>query len=298
MDFHDLPRRWLLSLNLKVFAMNSRPNLLPNLWCLCRLDLDPTILASTDQHVSFSLVVNDKPLAFSAIYASTNYLNRRKLWNSLNTLQSQHALPWCFIGDFNVILGAHEHRGRFSPARLPMEEFQSWTDFSYLLHLPTRGAFLTWHNGRGGHRYTEKRLDRVVCNQTWLDTCCVSSVSTLTRHKSDHFPLLFEFHLTTNSFASNFKFMKMWSSHPDCKNIILDCWNTSVVGCPMFVLTKKLKILKDKLKVWNKSCFGNVDVSVTAAEYNLQHIQVQIQQLGPSDSLLNDEKKMQILPLK
>jgi hypothetical protein len=45
MDFHDLPRRWLLSLNLKFFAMNSRPNLLPNLWCLCRLDLDPTILA-------------------------------------------------------------------------------------------------------------------------------------------------------------------------------------------------------------------------------------------------------------
>jgi exonuclease III len=104
-----------------------------------------------------------------------------------------------------------------------MDEFQSWTDFSNVLHLPTKGVVFTWNNGRDGNRHTEKRLDRAVCNQAWLDTCCVSSVSTLTRHKSDHFPFLLEFHLTSTSFASNFKFMRMWSSHSDCKHIMLDC---------------------------------------------------------------------------
>jgi hypothetical protein len=31
MNFDDLPRRWLANLNLKLFAFNSRDNLLPNL---------------------------------------------------------------------------------------------------------------------------------------------------------------------------------------------------------------------------------------------------------------------------
>jgi hypothetical protein len=170
-NFDEFPKRWLDNLNLKLFAVNTRINQLPNIWCLCKLDLNPNVLSSDDQFVAFTILENDKLLAFSAIYASTNYVKRRRLWESLNTLQSQHVLPWCFMGDFNVILGAHEHRGRISPARLPMEEFQSWTDSFNLFHLPTRGAVFNWDNGRGGARHTEKRLDRVVCNQDWLNIC-------------------------------------------------------------------------------------------------------------------------------
>jgi hypothetical protein len=86
MNVNDLPRRWLLNLNLKVFALNSKPNLLPNIWCLCKIPLNPTILAFTDQHVSFTISEQDKTFAFSAIYASTNYITRRKLWCDLNLL--------------------------------------------------------------------------------------------------------------------------------------------------------------------------------------------------------------------
>ncbi|KAK2433108.1 hypothetical protein QL285_018413 [Trifolium repens] len=290
MDFADFLRRWLVNLNLKLFAMNSRQNLLPNIWCLCNINLNPTILSLDDQHVSFTVIDNDKIIAIAAIYASINYLNRRNLWQSLNNLQSQYTLPWCFIGDFNVILGAHEQRGRFTPARLPMDDFLSWTESFNLLHLPTRGAEFTWHNGRGGSRFTEKRLDRAVCNQAWLDLCIVSSVSTLIRHKSDHFPLLLDVQLTNTSFVSYFKFMRMWSLHPDCRSVVLDCWNTVVIGCPMFILSKKLKLLKDKLKIWNKDCFGNVHEFVSMSEHKLQQIQDQIQQHGHTDSLLEQEK--------
>jgi hypothetical protein len=170
MNFDDFPRRWLVNLNLKLFAMNQRDNLLPNIWCLCKLNLNPTLLAFDYQHVSFTFTGNNLTFALTAIYASTNYLKRRQLWNSLSILQNQHHLPWCFIGDFNVIIGAHEHRGRISPARLPMQEFQTWSDSFNLLHLPTRGADFTWNNGRGGTRHTEKRLDRAICNQLWIDT--------------------------------------------------------------------------------------------------------------------------------
>jgi hypothetical protein len=229
-------------------------------------------------------------MIISAIYASTNYLNRRNLWESLNNLQSQYDLPWCFIGDFNVIMGAHEYRGGFSPARLPMDEFKAWSDSFNLIHLPTRGAEYTWNNGRGGLRHIEKRLDRAISNQAWLDLCNVTSVSTLTRHKSDHFPLLLEFHLNNIVAATNFKFMRMWTIHPECRQVVLDWWNTLIVGCHMFILCTKLKLLKSKLKTWNKSCFGNVHELVSSAELKLQQVQEQIQANGHTDSLHQQEK--------
>ncbi|KAK2424264.1 hypothetical protein QL285_034644 [Trifolium repens] len=289
MSFDDFPSRWLVNLNLKLFAVNIRTNLLPNLWCFCNISLNPTVLAFDEQQVSFTICDNDKTLAISAVYASTNYRTRRKLWSVLNSLQDQYALPWCFVGDFNVILGAHEHRGSSSPARLPIEEFQSWSESHNLIHLPTRGAEFTWTNGRGGIRHTERRLDRVICNQSWVDLCNVSSVSALTKLRSDHFPLLFNFQFTNTSHVSQFKFLKMWSLHPDCSGLISDCWNTVVLGCPMHVLSQKLKILKSKLKCWNKDCFGNIHDLVHNAEINLQQIQLQIQVNGHSDELLLEE---------
>ena len=82
----------------------------------------------------------------------------------------------------------------------------------------------------------------------------------------------------------------MWSEHKDCRKFIEDCWQEQVVGSPMFILTSKLKNLKTKLTVWNKEVFVNVHTYVDQAEANLNHIQNQIQTLGHSDHLANQEK--------
>jgi hypothetical protein len=73
MDFDQLPRRWLINLHLKLFALNSRNNLLPTLWCIRKVNLHPVVLNSDAQQVTFTISENDITLAFSAIYASTNY---------------------------------------------------------------------------------------------------------------------------------------------------------------------------------------------------------------------------------
>jgi hypothetical protein len=171
-----------------------------------------------------------------------------------------------------------------------MEEFKQWSDTNNLIHLPTSGAEFTWANGRGGLRYTERRLDRAICNQSWLDLCHNLSVSTLTKHNSDHYPLLLDFKLSSISFASQFKFLRMWTLHPDCDTIVKDCWKSEVVGCPMYILNKKLKHLKEKLKSWNKESFGNVHDYVSSAEAKLQQIQNQIQLGGQTEALLEEEK--------
>jgi len=228
---------------------------------------------------SFTILEDNKLFAICAIYDSTDH--KRSLWNSLSTLHTQHDFPWCFFGDFNSIVG------------LPMEEFQSWSDSNNLLHLPTRGVDFTWANARGGPRYTKRRLDRAICNHSLIDLCSSISVSSLTKLHSDHFPLLLDIKMNNFSFASQFKFMRMWTLHPACKDIVQEAWNTTVIGYPMFVLNKKLKILKQKLRIWNKEVFGNVHEYVTDAEKNLQNIQEQIQVNGHSNNLLEAEKQAQ-----
>lgn len=65
-----------------------------------------------------------------------------------------------------MVMGAREHLGASSPARLPIQDFEDWTDANDLLHLNTIWAYYTWSNGRLGGVSMPKRLDRDIC--TWI----------------------------------------------------------------------------------------------------------------------------------
>lgn len=56
-------------LDLKLFSVNNRVNLLLNIWCICKRDLDPIIISITDQLVSFSVYMDNLTLRVIAIYA-------------------------------------------------------------------------------------------------------------------------------------------------------------------------------------------------------------------------------------
>ncbi|GAU48947.1 hypothetical protein TSUD_285360 [Trifolium subterraneum] len=260
MCFSKLSASWLNGIGMKIFAVNNRSNLLPNLCGLCSSHLNPSVLATDDQHISISVEVG-----------------------RIN------------FGDFNTILGAHEHRGNCIPAPIPIADFQQWTNSLDLLHLLTHGAFFTWANGRRGRYYTQRRLDRVICNQEyWINACNSIHVSTLTKSKSDHFPLLLEFKNQETQFTSHFKFLKMWTAHHDFINVVQNSWNIVVTGCPMYVLSQKLKILKANLKTWNKDSFGNIHSNVKQAYQDVDDIQNLIDSNGPNEPLLDQEKIAQI----
>jgi len=245
--------------------VNNTNTLLPNLWCLCSIYLSPTLLSADDQQISISFDVGGKIFGITLVYASTCYRKIRDLWSTISIIQNQHLMPWACIGDFNTILGSHEQRSSYSPARLAMEDFQQWTDTNNLIHMHTRGGAYTWSNGRRGRFNIQRRLDRVIVNEYWINSCTSSNVCTLTKVRSDHYPLLLEFMSLDIQFASTFKFLKMWVEHPDCINIVKQCWNNPIVGCPMYVLSQKLKVLKENLKSWNKNSLGNIHNRVSMA---------------------------------
>ncbi|PNX60507.1 hypothetical protein L195_g051967 [Trifolium pratense] len=84
------------------------------------------------------------------------------------------------------------------------------------------------------------------------------------------------------------------SPTPDCLNVITRSWNRVVVGCPVYVLTQKLKFLKESLKIWNKNTFGNVHSNVKIASQKLDDIQHVLDSIGPTDVLLDQQNIAQI----
>lgn len=164
LDYSNFPITWFHRLGFKIISCNRRENLLPNLWCFCTFNYKPNVVDKDEQQVTFSFVQEENTYYMSAIYASTSYQKRKELWQKLTSLQTQFDAPWAFIGDFNVILGSHEHKGSFQPATAPMSDSENWTNLHNLLYFPTRGVEFTWDNRRNGRRQTKKRLDRTICN--------------------------------------------------------------------------------------------------------------------------------------
>jgi len=106
MKIEDLPRNMFARLNFKLFVVNDRDTSPPNLWCFCLTHVNPKIIIIDDQHVSFFLVDNGKEFAMVAVYASTCYLKRRCLWETLGNMLTQFNLPWNFFGDLNTIFAS------------------------------------------------------------------------------------------------------------------------------------------------------------------------------------------------
>lgn len=162
-DLCNFPESFWSKLKLKVFAVNNRNSFAPNLWCICASSISPGVIVSSSLHVTFSVVWESQLIYLTSVYAATTY-TVRSLWHELAQLSQSFDGPWCYMGDFNDVVGAHEHRGCRVPARASCEEFQTWTDANNLIHSPPIGAEFIWSNRIGGSALTERRLDRVICN--------------------------------------------------------------------------------------------------------------------------------------
>lgn len=91
--------------------MNNRYPLIPSISGLYSDNLNPTILSSSQQHVSFSVVMHNQLIHISVVYASTSHVVRRSLWMELASLQQSYPGPWCFFF-LEILMPSWEHMKR------------------------------------------------------------------------------------------------------------------------------------------------------------------------------------------
>ncbi|KAF9621378.1 hypothetical protein IFM89_020391 [Coptis chinensis] len=184
---------------------------------------------------------------------------------SLNPMFIQPNLPWVVLGDFNVVLHNDEKKG-LPPRRSSMLEFLNWYNNCDLQLSDRVGLKYTWCNNQHGSGRILARLDRVFYNQAWIQKFGGWRYKVGSREGSDHAPLLGAVAHIPGPHNVPFRFNQAWTSHKEFKDFIKCSWPPYVEGSPIFRMNKKLRMLKESLKTWNLSVFGNIEQVVNKAQ--------------------------------
>ncbi|WMV09305.1 hypothetical protein MTR67_002690, partial [Solanum verrucosum] len=185
----------------------------------------------------------------SAVYAECGRIERRNLWLELSAIRSQCDGPWVVCGDFNVTRYPTERTNghRITGA---MAEFFKWINEMELFDPPLFGGSYTWR--RGENHMSASTIDRCLFCSQWEELFLQIKHNLLPNVGSDHRPIM----LVCGDWKikkSYFKFEQWWLGAEGFKDKVRVWWASfQVSGTPASILATKLKLLKDKLKEWNR----------------------------------------------
>lgn len=199
---------------------------------------------------------------FTGVYGPFSREDREAFWGELGAIRGIWSDPWCIGGDFNVTLS---QRDRSSQGRISgvMRRFAQIVDDLELIDLPLQGGVFSWSGGRNNQAWA--RLDRYLVTQDWLDKFCGVVQCRLPRPISDHFPIMLKGGGLRRG-PSPFRFENMWLKVDGFKDLLREWWQGTVVrGKASFRLASKLKVMKQKIKEWNREVFGRLEVNKNLA---------------------------------
>ncbi|KAL0294970.1 UNVERIFIED_CONTAM: hypothetical protein Sradi_6858100 [Sesamum radiatum] len=187
----------------------------------------------------------------TVVYGECDLVRRRLLWEELRNISAATAdVPWCVLGDFNIVVDASESCGRTAESTPAMAEFREFIGDAALVHLPFTGCPFTWHNCSEGNRSLWRRLDRILVNDAWVEVWPLSSYLSALPQTSDHSPLVLMG--APRPQGGIFRFDNFLSSQPGFINSVRQVWSHSIYGTHMYAITRKLKALKPIFRAQRK----------------------------------------------
>lgn len=261
----------------------------PSLWRVVHL-------ATTDQHISCSVtrLATSESFFISFVYAFNTYMERKPLWSSLLSFQASITVDnevgsWCILGDFNVCLKLDEINGGSLAWTLGMSDFKNFISNAKVVDLNFSGSFFSWWDSNVNSPLL-KKLDRVLINDTWMGAFPLSRAVFLPRGLSDHSPASVLMGLSREKLKKPFQVYQHILSAPTFLSTVEEVWSSPVFGDPWYVLTQKLKRVKQALVSLNKSR-GDVHDRVSAARDALLQFQADMP-LSPAPAQFLEEAKL------
>ncbi|XP_077219708.1 uncharacterized protein LOC143853894 [Tasmannia lanceolata] len=209
----------------------------------------------------------------TVIYAHNYYVSRRSLWSDMEEIASRTHLPWLVVGDFNVVRYPNERFGGSLGSLSEMEELSSCISVCSLADINAIGHTLTWNNKSSIAERKLAKLDRVLVNDQWITQNSSSFADFLPHNISDHCKITVSLFPHPSLGPKPFKFMNMWLADTSLYPIVEMAWQTKVRGNPMYVLTQKLKEVRNKIRQWHKDVFGRINNVVPIIRKNLEETQ-------------------------
>ena len=123
-------------------------------------------------------------------------------------------------------------------------------------HEAMKGGDFTW--SRSEDELVCSRLDGFLVSADWEELFLDMFQKRLPRPISDHFPICLE---TTRLERGRtpFKFENMWLEFEGFSDLIKEWWGELQVDeFASYIVTTKLKFVKEKLKKWNRDVLGDI----------------------------------------
>ncbi|XP_057779903.1 uncharacterized protein LOC130998504 [Salvia miltiorrhiza] len=228
------------------------------------------------------------------VYAPIGSGDKRILWDALSSIVEQNTdRSVCILGDFNSVRRRDERVG--SGEAFGVVDARSFEEFireNDLEEIKTQGRKFTWYKPNGK---CKSKIDRFLVNENWLAAWEGTSARGLQRSISDHCPII----LTTRSEDWGpipFRFLNAWVNHSEFEEMVKQVWTVNNVGgWSFFVVKEKLKKLKEVLKVWNRTSFGEIDNKIQELQKELQEKDKVDEQRGLQESEVIRRNEIQAL---
>eukprot|EP00253_Pinus_taeda_P010667 PITA_10667 len=177
-------------------------------------------------------------------------------------------------GDFNMITNLMEKKGGIRRLNKYSEAFLDFINSANLVDVYPKSGAYTWNNKRGGERQIASRLDRFLISESILMEGVIVESDILPSGGSDHWLISLMAGIQGMPKNKPFRFEKFWLSHPDFIQLIEKWWNepVGIRGTKMYKIQRKLRYIKDKIRIWNKTVFGNIFKEKANLEEQLEEI--------------------------
>ncbi|XP_074314278.1 uncharacterized protein LOC141649487 [Silene latifolia] len=131
-----------------------------------------------------------------------------------------------------------------------------------------------------------------MANQDWLNQFPDMVAHFYPAGLFDHSPCVVHNSMLQTTRRASFKFFNMWTQAPSFIKIVQEGWEEVFYGQKMFIVVKKLKHLKSKLKELNKECYFDIENNACIAEKELNAIQLQLETDPQNESFIREEIKL------
>lgn len=261
------------------FMANYEYNGLGRIWVVWKSDVRLSPVFKSDQMITRSVKIRGKEEEFfcSFIYARNTAEERKELWDDICNHHGSPMFrnkPWIIMGDFNEMLEGSEHSGYDEDPSVSngMRDFQRVARHCCLSDISAHGPLFTWCNRRE-EGPINKKLDRVMVNDIWLHKFTQSYSVFESGGCSDYLRSRTQIQMEEERKRKPFKFTNVIGKMPEFRQVIKEQWDETVSlfhsTTAMFKLTKKLKALKQPLRILSKRKLGDLPRRTREAFDNL-----------------------------
>nr|KAJ0198574.1 hypothetical protein LSAT_V11C700342390 [Lactuca sativa] len=196
-------------------------------------------------HCQVLFIKENKRLFCSFVYGCNYYIDRRKLWDSLEKhyyLVAGH--PWLIAGDFNVTRELVDSMADNSKITRGMVEFNECINHIGVQDINRNGLHYTWNQRPRGAAGALKKLDRVLGNMKFIEDYPNVFANFQPYRNSDHSPMIIKFPVKKKFRIRPFKFVNSLVLVDNFLPIVENIWKSEIEGHGMFRFCQKLKLLK------------------------------------------------------